>query len=74
MDSYNFHEYNALVIPSDGRSPRIETLRTTPLPFHGVAPQPFRCGERPYPEIFMDYITKRKDVIPWSFEVCSPAL
>ena len=71
MDALSY--YNALVIPSDNRSPYFTSLTTsqnTSEPYHGVVPaEPYRCGKIPHPEILMDYINFTLGEKAWSFRV-----
>lgn len=63
-------KFDAIVFPADERPPRVVQLMTTTLPGPILNPSPpYRCGQMPHPEVFMDYIAENLGHRAWKFVV-----
>lgn len=70
----NLTSYQAILFPSDDRSPHLVSLATSPINARNamsVPPEPLRCGRMPHPEVFMDYIAEGLGPQSWNYRVRS---
>lgn len=67
----NLVSFQAILFPSDDRTPHLVALATSPINTSGVSTvaEPFRCGRMPHPEVFMDYIAEGLGPQSWAYRV-----